>query len=251
VANDLNIGIQLYSVRDFTGDDVFMDTLAELADLGFEGVELAWKYGGMSPDDLAAFLENIGLRCCGLHVQLAELLDPGHKVYEYAQACNSPFITTSLCGRVNEWEELVPQVGEAAAVAAGKGLQFTYHNHWQEFVKIDGVYAQDILRDQSDPAEVNFELDLGWIKKAGEDPMAYWRTYAGRVPQIHLRDFSVEQDAVCDVGDGFIDVAAVATQARELGTEWLIYEQDTYPVSPMDSAKTCIKRVREAGLGRS
>lgn len=248
MANDLNIGIQLYSVRDFTGDDMFKDTLAQLAELGFEGVELAWRYGGMSPDELAEFLESIDLRCCGLHVQLDELLDPDHMVYNYALACNSPFITTSLCSRVDEWADLVPQVDEAAAVAAAKGLQFTYHNHWHEFVKIDGVYAQDILRDQSDPATVSFEIDLGWVKKGGADPMAYWRTYAGRVPQIHLRDFSVEQDAVCDVGAGFIDVAAVAAQARELGTQWLIYEQDTYPVSPMDSARTCIERLREGGM---
>ncbi|MBT3375085.1 MAG: TIM barrel protein [Lentisphaerae bacterium] len=248
MASELKVGIQLYSVRDFTGDDTFKDILSQLAEFGFEGVEFAWKYGGMSPDELAAFLQSIGLSCCGLHVQLAELQDPNHLVYEYALACKSPFITTSLCGRTDEWGELVPQVGEAAAIAAGKGLQFTYHNHWHEFEKSEGVYLQDILRDQSDPEVVNFELDLGWIKKGGEEPMAYWQTYAGRVPQIHLRDFSVEQDSVCDVGVGFIDMKAVAAQARELGTQWLIYEQDTYPISAMASAGACIERVREAGV---
>jgi len=243
-----NIGIQLYSVREFTGDDTFRETLSALAELGYQGVELAWQYGGMEPDELAAFLDGLGLACCGLHVQLDELLDRDHKVYEYALACRSAFITTSLCGRVDEWAELLPQVERAAAVAADRGLQFTYHNHWQEFVRIDGAYAQDILRDGSDADRVQFELDLGWVKKGGEDPMTYWRTFAGRVPQIHLRDYSVDQDAVCDIGAGFIDVAAVAALAVELGTRWLIYEQDNYPVSPMASARACIERVREAGI---
>lgn len=243
------LGIQLYSVRNLTGDDTFRETLTHLADLGFQGVEFAWKYGGMSPEELAEFLRSVGLLCCGLHVQLEELLDPHHRVYEYALATGSPFITTSLCSRVGEWPELIPKIRQAGAIATEKGLCFTYHNHWQEFEKLGDVYAQDILRDQTDPTTVSFELDLGWIRRGGEEPMAYWRTYAGRVPQIHLRDYDTGTEKVCDVGTGFLDVSAVAAQAVELGTQWLIYEQDTYPVSPMVSAEVCIAECRKAGVG--
>lgn len=242
------LGIQLYTVRDLTGDDVFRSTLTTLAELGFEGIEFAWRYGGMQPDELAAFLQSLGLACCGLHVQLEELLDPGHIVYDYALACGSPYITTSLCSRVEEWEDLLPQVSEAAGIANAQGLQFTYHNHWQEFAKLGGSYALDVMKDQTDPDLVQFELDLGWIKKGGEEPLAYWQTYSGRVSQIHLRDFDTEQGTVCDIGDGFIDLTVVAQQAVAMGTEWLIYEQDTYPVSPLASAEVCVRRCRAAGL---
>jgi len=243
-----HLGIQLYSVRSLLEDDTFKDTLAALARMGFEGVEFAWKYGGMDPNELARFLESVGLACCGLHVQLAELLDPTHRVYEYALAAGSPFITTSLCSRVAEWDQLVPQVDEAAVVARSKGLQFTYHNHWQEFAKIDGVYAQELMQQGTDPDVVRFELDLGWICKGGEEPMAYWRGFPGRTPQIHLRDYDVDKGEICDISAGFIDVAAVAAQATETGAEWLIYEQDNYPVSPMASAAVCIEQCRAAGL---
>ncbi len=243
------LGIQLYTVRDLTGDDVFKDTLAALAELGFEGVEFAWRYGGMPPAELAAFLQSLGLACCGLHVQLEELLDPGHVVYDYATACGSPYITTSLCAQVDGWGDLLPQVGAAAETARSHGLQFTYHNHWQEFVTFDGSYALDVMKEQTDPALVQFELDLGWITKAGVEAMGYWHDYAGRVPQIHLRDYSAARETVCDIGDGFIDVAAVVEQARAMGTRWLIYEQDAYPVSPLASAEVCARRCRAAGLG--
>ena len=248
MANKPDLGIQLYTVRELTGDKTFKDTLKALADLGFHGVEFAWKYGGMAPDELAAFLESAGLMCCGLHVQLDELLDPNHIVYDYALSCKSPFITTSLCSRIAEWTALIPRVDQAAAVVRAKGLQFTYHNHWQEFARIDGVYAQNIMRDKTDPDKVHFELDLGWIRKGGEDPLAYWREYAGRVPQVHLRDYDVEKDEVCDVGAGFINIAAVTALAAETDTRWLIYEQDRYPVSPLASAKVCAERCKAAGL---
>jgi sugar phosphate isomerase/epimerase len=243
------LGIQLYTVRDLTGEDTFAETLRALAGLGFEGVEFAWKYGGLEPDALADFLRTLGLECCGLHVQLAELLEPGHLVYQYALACHSPYITTSLAPGPDGWGDLLAQVNEAGAIARSQGLQFTYHNHWQEFVRWDGTYALDVLQAQTDADLVQFELDLGWICRGGEEPLAYWTGYAGRCPQIHLRDYDAGRETVCDVGDGFMDLPVIVNQAQGLGTRWLIYEQDVYPVSPLASAEVCASRVRQALAG--
>jgi len=240
------LGIQLYTVRELTGADTFKDTLRQLSELGFEGVEFAWRYGGMGPEALAAFLDALGLTCCGLHVKLPELLDPEHQVYDYALATGSRFITTSLAGRQAEWPALLPQVQEAGRIAAGKGLVFTYHNHWQEFEPIAGEYALDRLFAGTDPELVKAEIDLGWVCRAGVNPYTYWRKYGQRAPQIHLRDYDVAAGAVCDVGDGFIDPHATVRQARECGAEWLIYEQDTYPVSPFASCRVCAERMRPA-----
>jgi sugar phosphate isomerase/epimerase len=233
------LGIQLYSVRDLTGDATFRSTLETLAGLGFDGVEFAWKYGGMAPAALAAFLDSLGLACCGLHVKLEELLDPGHQVYAYALATRSPFITTSLCGREAEWDTLLPQLDRAGRIAADKGLEFTYHNHWHEFNAAPGASAFDRLVRETAPALVKLELDLGWAQKAGWDPMDLWRQHGTRTPQIHLRDYDAKTGQVCDIGDGFIDAGRVFAQARELGTRWLIYEQDRYPLSALESCRVC------------
>lgn len=232
------LGIQLYTVRDLTGDDRFRVTLATLAGLGFHGVEFAWKYGGMDPAALADFLASLGLACCGLHVQLDELLDPGHRVYQYARATGSPFITTSLAAREADWNALLPALGRAGQIAADQGLELTYHNHWQEFA----TDAYDRLVGETDPALVKLELDLGWAHKAGRDALALWRELGLRVRQVHLRDYDAKSDQVCNVGDGFIDVAQIFAQARELGTPWLIFEQDRYPVSPLASCQVCAER---------
>ncbi len=243
----VKLGIQLYTVREWTEEDTFRETLTRLAGLGFEGVELAWKYGGMGPGELADFLASLSLECCGLHVQLEELLDPANLVYEYADACGSRYITTSLCTRVAEWNEWIPRVEEAGRTAAGKGLRFTYHNHWQELeAHLDGECALDALFQSTDASFVGAEIDIGWVTKGGADAMAYWRQYGERTPQVHLRDFDTVTGRVCDVGDGFIDPGAVVAQARELGTDWLVYEQDEYPVSAFDSCATCADRMRKA-----
>jgi sugar phosphate isomerase/epimerase len=242
------LGIQLYTVRELTDDRTFKATLTALADMGFRAVEFAWKFGGMQPDELAGFLRSIDLACCGIYVPFEQLLDPSHIVYDYAAACHSPYVTSGLAGRESEWDTLIPQVDEAGAIARSRGVQFTYHNHHQEFTPIGRCYALDLLRELTDPDLVQFELDLGWIRKAGVDPMDYWLAFRGRVPQIHLRDYDIRREQVCDIGAGFIDVAAVAAQAAQTGVRWLIYEQDRFPVSALESARHCLRACRAAGV---
>ncbi len=241
------LGIQLYTVRDLTDDAQFRDTLAELARLGFAGVEFAWKYGTMAPAELAGFLASLGLACCGLFAKnLAELLDPGHAIYDYAQALGCPFVTASVSGREAEWDTLLPQLNQAGRIAAGHGLSFTYHNHWQEFDAAPGHSSYDRLLAETDPALVRLELDLGWARKGGWEPMSLWRQLGPRVRQIHLRDYDEKACQICDLGDGFVEPAQVFAQARELEVPWLIFEQDRYPVSPLASCQVCIDRCAAA-----
>lgn len=241
------LGIQLYTVRDLTDDDLFRDTLAAVAGMGFEGVEFAWKYGGMAPAELADFLASLGLTCCGLFARnLAELLDPGHVIYDYARALGSPFVTASVSGREAEWDKLLPQLDQAGRIAADRGLQFTYHNHWQEFDAAPGHSSYDRLLAETDPELVKIELDLGWTRKGGWDPMALWWRLGPRVRQIHLRDYDEGSGQICDLGDGFVEPEAAFAQARELDVPWLIFEQDRYPVSPLASCQTCIERCAQA-----
>lgn len=241
------LGIQLYTVRDLIEGAAFRDILRGLAGMGFKGFEFAWKYGGLKPAELGNFLAELGVECCGLHADLDELLVAGHRVYEYALAARSRFITTSLAGSDQPWDVLLPRLDRAGRIAADHGLVFTYHNHWQEFIGSPGPHVYERIVAETDPELVRLELDIGWVRKAGLDPLALWRRLGARVPQIHLRDYDVARDArLCDIGAGFIDVGRTLAQARELRTEWVIYEQDHYPVDALTSCRVCIDRVRAA-----
>jgi len=245
----MKFGIQLYTVREHTDDTQFKETISRLADMGFQGIEFAWRFGGMEPDALADFLKSARLECCGLHTSLDALLDPADKNYAYALACGARFITTSLASSTAEFKELAPKLEKAGSVARGKGLRLTYHNHHQEFTSlVDGVRAQDYLIRHTAPGLVELELDIGWIKKGGEDSMAYWREHGNRAPQIHLRDYDPKTDKVTDIGKGFIDLSAVMAQARDFNTAWLIYEQDCYPVCAFDSCQACAELAGRCGL---
>lgn len=242
------LGIQLYTVRDACDTD-FTGTLQALAKMGYQGFEFAWNYGGMSPEALAAFLKELGVQAAGLHTSLEEIANPDSDTYKYALATGAKYLTTSLAGEVaKDWKATIADVAKAAAVAKAQGLVFTYHNHAQEFEMIDGVYALDLLYQMTDADVVKAELDTFWIQTGGADPVAYIKKYAGRVPEVHVKDMDAETKSFTEVGNGILDWDAIFAAAQEAGAEWMIVEQDICAGSSVESARKSISFLQDMGL---
>ena len=236
----MKLGIQLYTVRETLRQD-FKGTLRELAKLGYDGVELIPQFGGMEPGELAAFLKGIGLQACGFHAGFKDFSDPSTNLFDYAHAVGTPYISSSCCGDYTKiWRECVKNCRIVGHIAARHNLQFTYHNHHQEFVLVDGIVAQDRIYASTDPEEVKFELDVYWIKKRGADPVEYIRRFTGRLPQIHLKDMAADDGSFTELGCGVIDLPGCIAAAREGDCRWLIYEQDACRRDPLESAAISI-----------
>lgn len=242
----VSVGIQLYTVREACQQD-FKGTLRALAEMGYQGVEFAWQYGGLAPRALAQYLLSIGVQCAGLHTTLEDILNPRSDSYAYARALNSPFITTSLLGEVKkDWPGTIDRMVQAAAVAHGQGFIFTYHNHAEELAVVNGVIALDqvVVR----PSLVQFELDTYWLKLGGQDPVAYLRRFAGRAPQVHLKDMDPGDRSFAEVGYGLLDLPAILSTVETSGARWVIVEQDVCKRPVLESARMSIGTLRKHGL---
>ena len=214
----------------------------ELAKLHCGGVEFAGEYGGMAPDELAAFLRETGLTACGLHTGLSEIADPDSLSYRYAEALGISCITCSAGGDfAASWQTLAEKLEEAGRVAAAKGLQFTYHNHAAEFVRIGGDSALDLIYENTNPEFVQAELDVYWITKGGEDAPSCIRKYRDRVPQLHLKDMDPEDGSFTELGRGTVDLAACVREAKRSICGWLIYEQDVCKRQQFESAAVSLE----------
>ena len=238
--------IQVYTVRHQLEED-FRGTMQAMSDIGYRAAELIGNYGGMAPEELAAFMQDLGMACCGLHTSVEDLQDPGSEPYAYASALNCPYVTTSLAAWVADaWSEAIENVARAAEVAYSKGFTFAYHHHAQELQKFDGEYALDILFEKTDPAKVQCEHDTYWLKKGGEDPVRYIRQYAGRLPLLHVKDMDPEDGSFTEIGNGSMDVPAILTAARNAGVKWVIYEQDVCKRPPLESARISFENLTSA-----
>lgn len=225
-------GIQLYSLRDV--DDPLGTVIERVGEAGIEGAEFAGAAAGGvdgdDPDRLRDALDAAGVSAAGAHVDLAAIeADPDG----VASACRTlgcdavvvPWLDPSQFQSAASIERAAERLSAAAAAVSARGLELHYHNHDQEFVRVDGEYALDRLLAAADG--VGLELDLGWAGAAGADPLTLLARYADRVDLVHLKDYDAEAGTTVAVGAGDLDVDAVARAVRDRGVDWVIYEAES------------------------
>lgn len=239
------IGIQLYSVREALNED-FKGTLKKLAEMGFQGVEFAFNYGGIAPEDLAGYLKQLGLKAIGIYENLTNICDPEAEVYRQAEALGCSHLTFGFGAAMldDDFEGCLEMCRRAVKTAASKGMTICYHAHAHEFRKLNGEYQLDLLLNGSGLETMEFEADTCWINQGGEDVIGYMEKYASRIPLLHVKDVTADGE-ITELGNGVIDFAAVVDFARRSNIPWISYEQDITKLTSMESAQISIDHLKE------
>jgi len=230
------VGLQLYTVRDKMKDD-FEGTLAHVAEIGYNEVEFA-GYFGHSPADVKAILDRHGLSAPSTHIALAGE-DAWQTSLETAKAIGHeyivvPWIPEERRKTLADWKSVADVFNRAARQAHDAGLQFAYHNHDFEFPKVDGQVPYDVLLQNTDPKLVQLEIDLYWMTKGGQDPLAYFARWPGRIPLVHVKDSAgAPEHKMVDVGQGKIDWKRIFAKQDQAGIKHFFVEHDQ-PPQPFD-----------------
>jgi len=247
-----NLGVQLYTVRDQMKAD-FDGTLAKVAAIGYKEVEFA-GYFDHSPKEVRTSIDNHGLTSPSCHVQYDVLgEDKWPEQIESAKIIGQsyivcPWIPEDLRKQPDIWKRAAETFNRAGEASKKAGVQFAYHNHWFEFLPVDGKLPYDQLLKECDPNLVKMELDLCWITVAGGDPVKYFNRYPGRFPLVHVKDikkmpkiseagsqsFGDSLQDMTSVGNGLIDWKRIFAQSDKAGIKYYIVEHDK-PVDPFDS----------------
>jgi sugar phosphate isomerase/epimerase len=247
----------MYTLREETKRD-FVGTLRQVADLGYQGVELA-GYGGMDAPALRAVLDELGLVAAGSHVRLDRLESALDEELAFASTlgCRDlvcPVVPEGQRESIEDYRRLAASLGKIGQRCRDAGARLSYHNHAFEFVRLPAdeptaaattAYALDLLLGWTDPELVKWEPDVYWIARAGEDPVAYIDAYAGRCPLVHLKDMADDAErSFAEVGSGTLELVRIAEAAELNGAEWLIVEQDRCAGPPIESVARSIGALR-------
>ena len=228
--NKINhVGLQLYTVRDEMKKDV-EGTIARVAASGYQEVEFA-GYFDKTPAEIRAMLDHHGLTAPSTHVNnLApdawrQALDAAHVIgHSYIVY---PWIPVERRTGLDAYKQFAADFNRAAEQAKAAGLQFAYHNHDFEFAPVDGKLPYDVLLAETDPKLVQMEMDLYWITKGGQDPLAYFARWPGRFPMVHVKDSMGPPDnKMADVGAGTIDWKRIFAREAQAGIKHFFVEHD-------------------------
>ena len=246
----IGVALQLYTVRDMASKD-YVGTLRQVAELGYPAVQLG-GYGGLPAAELKRILDDLGLAVAGSHVSLDDMernLD-GEIAYNLELGNRDivcPYLPEPRRRDADGYRAVARSLAALGARCTARGARLSYHNHSFEFVRFDGKYALDLLLSAS-PSLVLWEPDVYWIRHGGEDPAAYIRKYAGKVPLIHLKDMLGDAArSFAEVGEGIIDFQSIFAACESAGAEWYVVEQDVCRRPTLESAKLSLDHLREWG----
>ena len=234
-----NVVLQLYSIRDYIRKNGIEKALADVAAIGYKGVEFA-GYWGKNAKQLKKILDDNGLVACGTHVGRGDFgPDKVKATCEFNLAYGNNLIICPGGGNFPGKKEnlddflkmLVDYYNTAAETAAKFGCKVGLHNHKGEFERklSNGQTYWDYFFSNTSE-NVCMEQDVGWTTAAGSNPCIQYTKYPHRSPTLHAKENgmgSKKFDAILgQPGEGAVGVAwdALFKATDADGVKWYVVE---------------------------
>lgn len=242
-----HIGLQLYTLRNELAKDT-PGTIKAVAAAGYKQGEM---FGFPNCDPVIAAARECGLALNSSHFEWDSVVNPKDASYSDFQRILEkankvglthlviPYLAESNRKTLDDFKKVAAHANQAASLAKKAGIQFSYHNHAFEFEpKAGGKTGFEVFVAEFGP-DMQFELDVFWVKVGGVDPVELLKKLSGRVSQVHLKDLkagltlpafgSVPADAFQELGDGIIPMEPILAASKAAGVKHCHVEQDQSP----------------------
>ena len=237
------IGIQLYTVR----SEVFKDlenSIANIAKAGYTEVELFGynnrKFFGKTVAEMAALLKKYNLKSPSGHYGLNDFLhgenynyDSWKYLIEDAKTLGHTHLVIPYLDdkhrTADDYKRVAERLNKGGEMARKAKMCAGYHNHEFEFNNLNGTTGWEILLNNTEKKNVEFEMDIYWVKYANQEPETWFKRYPGRFTMWHVKDLDPQPEKhTTIVGKGIIDFKKIYQQRKLSGLKYLYVEQEQY-----------------------
>ena len=229
-----SFGLQLYTLRDDLPKDP-KGVLKQISSFGYKQIEgyegKDGMFWGMSNIDFKKYLDELGMVMVSSHCDINKGFE---KKAADAAAIGMKYLICPYKGpqkKLDDFKKFADEFNQKGEICKKNGIKFAYHNHDYTFKELEGQMPQDVLMNSTDPALVEYELDLYWVVAAAQDPETWLKKYPNRFKLCHVKDRTkgaTEAADSCTLGEGSIDFPKILTTAKENGMEYYIVEQEKY-----------------------
>jgi sugar phosphate isomerase/epimerase len=231
-----DFGLQLYTLRDIMPKDP-KGILKQVAAMGYKQIESyegeKGMFWGMSNIEFKKYMDDLGMQIVSSHCNTEK--DFERKANEAAAIGMKHLISPNVGAQKNieAFKKIADKFNQSGEVCKKAGLRFAFHNHDYSFKTVEGQMPQDVMMQNTDPALVDYEMDIYWVVTAGEDPIKWFEKYPNRFRLSHIKDRKKnvplsDHDASCILGEGQIDFAKILKVGQKNGLQYYIVEQEHY-----------------------
>jgi len=233
--------------------------IEQIARAGYDALEIgAQRLDLDNPDAFLALTARHGLAVAGIHTG-GEIYTPAEmrarqdffeKAVRFARAVNASCVL--LSGKPKEGgktdADLAAEADSlhwVADICQSQGLPLNFHTHNWELA--DDLRELRYLTANTDPDRISLCLDIGWVQRAGHDPLKVVDEFYPRIRYLHLKD--TRDDRWTEVGRGMVDFRALLADLNRRGfSGQLAVERDEELENAFESAKTSRDFLREQGI---
>lgn len=258
------LSLQMYTLRHSMKTREDLDnTLRRVAEMGYDSVQIT-PPAFLTIEEMAAMLKKYNLRADSAICTLYDIPDKLDEIVHKAEVLGTDVLRTDSIRKPDRLDRdgylrAAAHLEKCGAALKARGLQFMYHFHSFEFVKIGERRGIDIILENTSPEHVLIQPDVFWLTAAGTEPSTELRKFAGRARYMHLKDYvivpadleKIEQTmrASAPVGTGNLNLAAILATAREMGIENFVAEDDMGVLDPFESAAQSLVNMKKLGFG--
>ena len=167
--------------------------------------------------------------------------------------------SASLTG--TEWRVLADGIHALARACEPLGVRLAVHPHAGSYVETRSEL--ETLFSVTDAKALGLCVDAGHLVYGGADPVEVVETYGRRVWYIHIKDVNpgilalstqnglgflgaLRSYIFCDLGGGCVNLRRFMEALRKVNySGWMVIEQDTSAKSPLETALTNRRYLRE------
>lgn len=237
------VAAQCYTIREFckTAPD-FAQSMKKIKAIGYAAVQIS-GVGPIPEEEIVKIVKGEGLQICATHENGKVIVEETQKVIDRLGKLGTPYTAYPHphcpLNTIDDVRALAKAMDKAGEAMRKAGQVLTYHNHAIEFRKFGGKTMLDIFYDETDPKNLQGEIDTYWVQTGGGDPVAWCDKLKNRLPLLHLKDYGVANDnkpaLIAEIGNGNLDWKRIIAAGDRAGTKWFIVEQDTCPGDPFVS----------------
>lgn len=278
----MNIGVNFFGPKKKLYED-FDGTLNKLKKAGITSAELCISFTGsleppkgldieFSPEDLAEVsggiwvykdadekikkVRNAGLSVISAHMfgdnsSPEAMLDILPLVKEFGVKHQIRCFVISLMKDLEGMKLFAPAMKQITETLNEAGIMMAYHNHEMEFDSKDGQTALDYILSAC--PLLKLELDVGWAKFAGADPLAIMKQYRDRIVLLHFKDITSDacpanrETCFTAVGEGSIPLKAIMAESKNcpIMDNGMIIDQDDSLTDIIDDLAVGARNIRE------
>jgi len=235
------IGVQAYSFRNYFPKDM-VGTLDRIQAMGIKEIE--GDSGKLPPEEYKKLCDARGITIPSTGASFKELQDDPMSIVKKAKALGSKYVMCAWVPHEESGNFSLADADRAIKVfnAAGKvlkenGITFCYHPHGYEFQSYKDGTLLDYIIQNTNPADVSFEMDIFWVQFGGGNPVELLKKYNTRWKLLHLKDMkkgiakdltggtSVEYNV--PLGTGQLDMVGILKEARKIGIAHYFVEDES------------------------